>query len=111
MSAAPFRAVLLVSADELEALVFAVEAAGYRGRPMPTHAQGLHVMRVYARAKALLAFERVCAVCGCTDEMACPGGCTWVAPHVNLCSSCFRPKPVAPPKRTTAAKAQRKSRR
>lgn len=28
----------------------------------------------------------VCALCGCTDEQACPGGCSWVAP--GLCSRC-----------------------
>ncbi len=27
-----------------------------------------------------------CAVCGCTDDCACPGGCYWVAD--NLCSRC-----------------------
>lgn len=29
---------------------------------------------------------RSCRVCGCTDDCACPGGCSWVAP--GLCSSC-----------------------
>lgn len=28
----------------------------------------------------------VCRVCGCTDDMACPGGCYWVEP--DLCSRC-----------------------
>lgn len=27
-----------------------------------------------------------CIGCGCTNEHACPGSCSWVAP--NLCSSC-----------------------
>ena len=27
-----------------------------------------------------------CAVCGCTDDDACPGGCRWVAD--DLCSAC-----------------------
>lgn len=27
-----------------------------------------------------------CRVCGCTDEEACFGGCTWVEP--GLCSAC-----------------------
>lgn len=27
-----------------------------------------------------------CKICGCTDELACVGGCYWVAP--NLCSKC-----------------------
>lgn len=29
---------------------------------------------------------RSCRVCGCTDEIACPGGCSWVS--ADLCSSC-----------------------
>lgn len=28
----------------------------------------------------------VCRECGCTDERACPGGCSWVEP--DLCSQC-----------------------
>lgn len=27
-----------------------------------------------------------CRICGCTDDHACPGGCSWVAP--DLCSTC-----------------------
>ena len=30
---------------------------------------------------------RRCAVCGCTDERACPGSCWWVA--ADLCSTCL----------------------
>jgi len=29
---------------------------------------------------------RMCAVCGCTDEEACEGGCRWV--EDDLCSRC-----------------------
>lgn len=29
---------------------------------------------------------RVCGSCGCSDEFACDGGCSWVGPA--LCSSC-----------------------
>lgn len=29
---------------------------------------------------------RTCRSCGCTDERACPGGCTWV--EADLCSAC-----------------------
>lgn len=46
---------------------------------------------------ALIEFERelgavdsdqhVCAVCGCTDDDGCPGGCHWVLD--NLCSRCL----------------------
>lgn len=38
---------------------------------------------------------QVCAECGCTDDWACPGGCSWFA--VDLCSRCAssgRPEPV-----------------
>lgn len=28
----------------------------------------------------------VCRKCGCTDDKACPGGCSWVEP--DLCSAC-----------------------
>lgn len=30
----------------------------------------------------------VCRLCGCTDERACPGGCSWVDETHTLCSSC-----------------------
>lgn len=29
---------------------------------------------------------RSCRSCGCTDNFACPGGCSWAGP--DLCSSC-----------------------
>lgn len=32
--------------------------------------------------------QRRCAVCGCTDDRACPGRCSWVA--ADLCSTCLR---------------------
>lgn len=33
-----------------------------------------------------VASEPVCRVCGCTEDNACPGGCSWV--EENLCSRC-----------------------
>lgn len=33
--------------------------------------------------------EQVCRVCGCTQNNACPGGCSWVEP--DLCSDCAEP--------------------
>lgn len=33
-----------------------------------------------------VAAEQVCRVCGCTQQNACPGGCSWV--EEDLCSSC-----------------------
>jgi hypothetical protein len=34
---------------------------------------------------AVLAGPR-CRVCGCTNDNACPGGCSWIEP--DLCSAC-----------------------
>ena len=30
--------------------------------------------------------ERTCRICGCTEDNACEGGCSWV--EVDLCSAC-----------------------
>ncbi len=30
--------------------------------------------------------DRRCRVCGCTQQHACPGGCSWV--EIDLCSAC-----------------------
>ncbi len=34
-----------------------------------------------------MAENRVCRVCGCTDDMGCEGGCSWV--EEDLCSNCL----------------------
>jgi len=48
--------------------------------------------------EAAPAAQRVCRVCGCTDERACEGGCEWVEGHHledpetdqgPICSSCY----------------------
>lgn len=38
------------------------------------------------RTPASPTVERICRYCGCTDEQACPGGCSWVTD--DLCSAC-----------------------
>lgn len=30
----------------------------------------------------------ICAGCGCTNERACPGGCSWVSLKPPVCSAC-----------------------
>jgi hypothetical protein len=35
---------------------------------------------------ALRHLPEMCIKCGCTEDRACPGGCSWAAP--NVCSSC-----------------------
>lgn len=37
---------------------------------------------------AIIDQEGVCRFCGCTDERACDGGCTWVDPENTVCSQC-----------------------
>lgn len=39
-----------------------------------------------ARAPASSGGPRACRACGCTDEAACVGGCSWV--EADLCSAC-----------------------
>lgn len=31
--------------------------------------------------------EQQCRICGCTENQACPGGCTWV--EDDLCNKCL----------------------
>ncbi len=44
------------------------------------------LIRTEADAAEGYQVARACRGCGCTDEMACPGGCHWVEP--DLCSRC-----------------------
>lgn len=30
-----------------------------------------------------------CIACGCTQERACPGGCSWVSVNPPKCSACY----------------------
>ena len=30
----------------------------------------------------------ICRRCGCTDRLACPGGCFWVDSRRTICSTC-----------------------
>jgi hypothetical protein len=31
-----------------------------------------------------------CKYCGCTQEHACPGGCSWIDDEKTICSACIR---------------------
>lgn len=42
--------------------------------------------RMFFRTGVPEDLEQICMFCGCTDEEACPGGCSWVAQ--NVCSRC-----------------------
>lgn len=34
---------------------------------------------------------RTCTICGCTDDLACLGGCAWVNEDDDLCTTCDSP--------------------
>lgn len=40
--------------------------------------------------------EAFCALCGCTEDYACEGGCWWVedplGEMIDLCSACLEPR-------------------
>jgi hypothetical protein len=36
----------------------------------------------------LILLPGTCSKCGCTDDNACEGGCSWVDPEHTLCSAC-----------------------
>lgn len=44
---------------------------------------------------ALVHMPGICADCGCTDEFACDGGCSWLDRGHTLCSSCAPPAAAA----------------
>lgn len=54
------------------------------------------------RQNLLLVEARTCAECGCTDDHACEGGCSWVDDETDLCTACegtlrpngWEPKPT-----------------
>jgi ParB/RepB/Spo0J family partition protein len=51
---------------------------------------GLDVMKILApfAARAGKPVAGVCLKCGCTEEAACDGGCTWANKEQTLCSKC-----------------------
>ncbi len=42
------------------------------------------------RPKARKGAERACLRCGCTEQRACSGGCSWVN-HSDVCDACLSP--------------------
>jgi hypothetical protein len=60
------------------------------GRHLSTFPVSLHALDALTRAARLLhvevSTEPVCSGCGCTDNWACEGRCTW--DHPGWCSTC-----------------------
>lgn len=68
------------------------ELCGWRTDPFPTSvgadvAMSAHLENTHGSELECVAVDvRACRVCGCTDDRACPGGCSWV--DDDLCSAC-----------------------
>lgn len=55
------------------------QARLYLGRQAALQAAEVHLTPVED-------WTPTCRVCGCTDDVSCEGGCSWVGP--DLCSAC-----------------------
>lgn len=53
------------------------------------------------------AAPRQCRICGCTDEEACPGGCSWSQPEI--CSTCAARQQVADAQYLATLRAQQEA--
>jgi ParB/RepB/Spo0J family partition protein len=107
----------LAKANAAELLAFGVEITIREQFPIETDRKVWHGLNVRELIEAAgvdwLAIEQeeiaiaratpgTCRVCGCTEENACPEGCSWVdesktrpaAPPKTLCSSCDGVKPA-----------------
>jgi hypothetical protein len=52
-----------------------------------------HVVQVATKVVSYAEFlddDPRCQICGCTEDRACPGGCSWANPQRTLCSRCLR---------------------
>ena len=68
-----------------------VDAAAYHG-PLSTSFQERRRVAEVSESEFEPDDVSTCRVCGCTDERACAGGCSWVEdPQLlgDLCSSCL----------------------
>ena len=64
-------------------LIDALQAV--KGQP-PTKKIGPNVFVLFAAAA--IKSGAGCIYCGCTDDRACPGGCSWTHGDEKICSRC-----------------------
>jgi len=72
----------------------------FRSRSIPTsdgRQKAQEMLNAYATDKG---WPVCCKRCGCTDDHACEGGCSWVGD--SLCSACGPTEDGRAPKRTSA---------
>jgi hypothetical protein len=97
---------LILCTDRREDVVFALHFFFSRHARRSRDLEPLHAeIRAAALSLPLPKGLRHCRRCGCTDDLACPGGCHWVehgssvrgAARGALCSQCARvPERVTP---------------
>jgi hypothetical protein len=68
--------------DPVKAIALNAAAARYAEVDAPVIVKVARIFEAYLRDEP----TRRCGVCGCTDDHACQGGCSWVSP--DLCSRC-----------------------
>lgn len=56
---------------------------------------------------AWVKLNRQCRICGCTDDEACPGGCSWSQPEI--CSTCALRQQIADAQYLATLKAQQRA--
>jgi hypothetical protein len=56
---------------------------------------------------AWVKLNRQCRICGCTDDEACPGGCSWSQPEI--CSTCALRQQVADAQYLATLRAQERA--
>lgn len=88
-----FYAYELISADDM------VEAISIAHRNFAGVAQAQAECDRWNKPTITEPTHGVCRVCGCTDDHACPGGCSWADDEHTLCSRCAenetKPDPLA----------------
>lgn len=58
-------------------------------------------------APASVAKQGKCRICGCTEDRACEGGCSWADEAQTLCTNCKATSPAALPKPKVTAEGLR----
>ena len=66
------QAVIQLNKEEMKQFEFILKNLPAGNKPLPEIGMGL---------------EMCCLNCGCTQDHACEGGCTWITPW--KCSSCY----------------------
>jgi hypothetical protein len=86
----PFPGFKIKVADDIQTPIAILPVQTAKGFAVQERRAKLIVRLFNEHSKAKT--ERTCVHCGCTDSLACPGGCNWTAIHsatpTGVCSNC-----------------------